>query len=139
MDDTHDSFNQVSGLGSEDWIVKRLAWEVIQSLQNNKGDRSTQSLSEPVRKLFISIIIIEIIFMSLLLMISGAFLIQSCRQKQHTARFIIKLLILTVCVSVSGLLKAIHEAPWLQGQSFYNSTTDIVVAGIIAFIYWVAA
>ena len=44
-----------------------------------------------------------------------------------------------MCVSVSGLLKAIHEAPWLQGQSFYNSTTDIVVAGVICFIYWVAA
>ena len=77
--------------------------------------------------------------MTILLMISGAFLIQSCRRKQHTARFIIKLLMLTVCVAVSGLLKAIHEAPWLQGQSFYNSTTDLVVAGIISFIYWVSA
>ena len=111
---TTDSFNQVPDLGSEDYIVTRLAKQVIQSLQTTADD-TQQSLSEPVRKLFLSIVIIEIIFMTLLLMISGAFLIQSCRQKQHTARFIIKLLILTVCVSVSGLLKAIHEAPWLQG------------------------
>jgi len=84
-------------------------------LEATTEDGTTTKLSEPIRKLFLSVIIIEIIFMSILLAVSGAFLIQSCRQKQHTARFIIKLLILTVLVSISGLLKSIHEAPWLQG------------------------
>jgi len=77
--------------------------------------------------------------MSCLLVISISFLCQSCRSTQKIAKFIIKLLIMIVCVSFSGLLGAIHDAPWLQKKAYFNSDADIVISAFLSFLYWVAA
>lgn len=44
-----------------------------------------------------------------------------------------------LCVSFSGLLGAIHEAPWLQKKAYFNSNADIIISAILSFVYWVAA
>ena len=98
-----------------------------------------KSLTGPVEKLLNAVVIIEIVLMSILLLFSLSFLINSCRQKQKTARFITKLLLLITCVAVCGLADAIHEAPWLQDRSFYNSSADIIITAVFDFLFWVAA
>ena len=59
-----------------------------------------------------TVVIAEIILMGSLAIIGVMFLHQSCKKKQQTAGFIIKLLVLVVLVAISGIVNAIHEAPW---------------------------
>jgi len=84
-------------------------------------------------------VITQIVLMSALLICAVSFLLQSCRSKQKTAGFIVKLLVLIVLVSSGGLADAIHEAPWLQQQVYYNDTVDIIITSSVDYIFWVAA
>ena len=85
------------------------------------------------------VVVIDIVLMSSLLVIATGFLIQSCRAKQKTAKFIVKLLILVVCVSITGILNSVREAPWWRKNAYFTSVWDIVIKGAIEFIYWTAA
>ena len=85
------------------------------------------------------VVIVEIVCLTCLAIITIGFLCQSCKAKQKTASFIIKLLILVLCVSISGIFNATHEAPWFQKTTMFNSKPDIFLNCISKFVYWVAA
>ena len=87
------------------------------------------------------VVIVELVLMTSLLVISSTFLIQSCRSKQKTASFIVKLLILVSAVAISGIGNAIETAPWWRrhASSYYHSIWDVLIYGAIEIIYWVAA
>jgi hypothetical protein len=85
-------------------------------------------------------VVLEIVLMSTLVIIASAFLCQSCRSKQKTASFIIKLLILVLLVAVTGIFNAFHSAPWWRNKSgYFGSMPDIIVICVSEFIYWVSA
>ena len=85
------------------------------------------------------VVVVDVVIMGILLFIASCFLIQSCRAKQKSAKFIIKLLILVICVSTCGILNSVREAPWWRKNAYFTSVWDIVIKGAIEFIYWTAA
>ena len=100
---------------------------------------NNEHLSDQVELLLWIVVILDIICLGCLGAIASTFLVQSCKAKQKTARFIIKLLILVLLVSISGAINALHEAPWFQKTTLFNSGPDIVLSCITEFVFWVAA
>ena len=85
------------------------------------------------------VVIVNITLMSTLLVIATCSLCQSCRAKQKSAKFIIKLLILVICVATTGILNSIEEAPWWRKNAYFTSFWDIGIKAVIEFVYWVSA
>lgn len=85
------------------------------------------------------VVISEIILMGSLAVIAAIFLRESCKAKQKTASFIVKLLILVMMVGVSGIVNAMHEAPWWKQSAYFGTVWSIVTVSVFEFIYWVSA
>ena len=46
---------------------------------------------------------------------------------------------LIVLVALSGILNAVHAAPWWKHNKYFGTTWAIVITSISEFVYWVAA
>ena len=94
-----------------------------------KEDEVDQDLYEGATGALIwVVVIIEIILMGSLAIISIMSLrVTACKKRRKTASFIIKLLILVLLVSISGVVNAIHEAPWWKNSRYFGTVWSIVV------------